>query len=103
MNSPESTRLFHPYEGLEGIIRCSICGELFVRVDHLKALRKSLKKAGRSIHGLENTETERIRRRKHAQEHVVRGEARLERDGRFVLLPKPAPTARDFGFSIESA
>jgi hypothetical protein len=46
MNSPESTRLFHPYDSLEGIIRCSICGELFVRVDHLKALRKSLKKAG---------------------------------------------------------
>lgn len=100
-------RLFHPYADLEGVIRCSLCGELFIRVKHLKELRRLLQQAKRSTYLLDKPQTEQVRRRKHALKHVARGEALLGRDGLFVLVPKreptvKEPTAKDFGFTKES-
>ena len=103
--SPTTTaehRLFRPHVCLPGILKCAVCCEVFITPAWIRSLTRELAAEGRPTKWLDTPEAEQQRRRRHAERHVERGEATLDRTtGLFLiaihLRPKPK-TASDYGF-----
>ena len=99
-------RLFRPDVCLPGILKCAVCGEAFITAAWIRSLATELKAEGRPTTWLGTPEAAQQRRRAHAEWHVGRCEATLDRmSGRFLLAvhlrPKPK-TASDYGFKAEA-
>jgi hypothetical protein len=106
MSTRPDHALFRPEYCLEGILRCQVkgCGALFIAAAHIRTLASELFAEGRPTKWLGTPSAEDARRRSHAETHVQRGEATLDRFNGFFLLaehlrPKPKlVTAADHGF-----
>lgn len=96
----QGAKLFYAHPSCPGIVKCAVCGEVFVVGSYVRALKVVLSAQGLPTKWINTPEGERASRRAHAQRHVERCEATYAADGFFRLHVEPAraPAARDFGF-----